>query len=166
MNRHYTTAQYAELVSKLRSAFPGCAITTDVMVGFAGETEEDHRQSLEFVKSMGFARVHIFPYSVRSGTAAEKMAGHIPEEIKHRRASEMDEVCRKTSHEFLSNMVGKRVKVLFEKENCTTFHNGYSENYTHIKIIRKNPQKSLRKQTFYVIINSVGTDFCLGEICD
>ncbi len=166
MNRHYTTAQYAELVCKLRNAFPDCAITTDVMVGFAGETEEDHKQSLEFVRSIGFAKIHVFPYSVRKGTAAEKMCGQISEEIKQRRAAEMAQVGKISRENFLSQMVGKRVKVLFEKENCTTFHHGYSENYTQIKIIRKNSQKSLRRMIFYVIILSVEDDHCLGEIVE
>lgn len=164
MNRHYTAAQYLELTQKLRAAFPDCALTTDVMVGFAGETDEDFRQSMEFVRSVGFAKVHIFPYSVRNGTAAQRMEGHVSEGVKQKRAELMSEVCKKSERDFLEGMVGKRVKVLFEKENCTSFHGGYSENYTHIKIVRKNPQKSLRKCIFYVIIKSVGEGFCLGEL--
>ncbi len=139
------------------------------MVGFPGETDEDFLQSLEFVKSIGFARTHIFPYSVRKGTTAEKMPDQISESVKAERAAKMKEICDASEKAFLEQMVGKRVRVLFEKENCTRFHGGYSENYTHIKISRKNVEKSLRRQSFYVIIKSVEQDgdlFCMGEICD
>ncbi len=169
MNRKYTPAQYRELVGKLRGAFPDCSVTTDIMVGFPGETDEDFLQSLEFVRSIGFARAHIFPYSVRKGTRAEKMPDQISERVKSERAAQMKEVCDASERAFLEKMIGKRVRVLFEKENCTRFHGGYSENYTHIKISRKNVEKSLRRQSFYVIIKSVEQDgdlFCMGEICD
>lgn len=166
MNRKYTSKDYALLCKKLRENFPGCAITTDIMVGFAGETEEDFSQSLEFVRKMKFARCHIFPYSQREGTAAAKRDGQIPQKEKERRAALMEKVCRESEQEFLKNMVGKTVRVLFERENCTEFHQGYSENYTQIKIPRKNSSKSLRRMIFYVTIEGYEKNYCIGNICE
>ncbi len=166
MNRKYTTAEYSELCRKLRSAFPDCAITTDIMVGFPGETEDDFNESLKFVESIGFAQAHIFPYSQRKGTVASQRPMQIEKAEKKKRADKMLSVCNKSRHDFLRKMVGKRVKVLFEKENCTTFHQGYSENYTLIKIHRENVEKSLRRMSFYVIIEEVADDCCIGRITD
>ena len=73
MNRHYDTAEFAALCGRLRQLFPGCALTTDVMVGFPGETEEEFAQSLAFVQGIGFSRVHVFAYSRRPGTRADQM---------------------------------------------------------------------------------------------
>ena len=77
----------------------------------------------------------------------------------------MKNICDESREAFLKNMVGKRVRVLFEKENCTTFHQGYSENYTLIKIRRENAQKSLKRNSFYVIIEEADDGFCTGRIC-
>lgn len=166
MNRHYTTDEYYLLCQKLRERFPDCAITTDIMVGFPGETEEDFRQSLEFVKKVGFARAHIFPYSMREKTTAARRSDQISGSVKEARAVAMKQVCDKSEEEFLKSMVGKTVKVLFERENSPEFYNGYSENYTQIKIPRKNSEKSLRRTIFCVTIKEYEKNYCLGEISD
>lgn len=166
MNRKYTTREYEELCDKLRESFPDCAITTDIMVGFAGESEEDFNESLEFVRKMKFARCHIFPYSKREGTVAAKREGQVSQKEKERRARVMEEICIENEREFLKNMVGKTVKVLFERENCTDFHQGYSENYTQIKIPRKNSLKSLRRTIFCVTIEGYEKNYCTGKICE
>lgn len=164
MNRKYSTYEYECLCKSLRENFENCAITTDIMVGFAGETEEDFQQSLDFVKKMKFAQSHIFPYSVRKGTIAEKRPDQVSQAEKERRAKLMEEVCKKSEEDFLKNMVGKTVRVLFEREKCTEFHQGYCENYTQIKIPRKNSQKSLRKMIFCVTIEKYEKDYCIGKI--
>lgn len=164
MNRKYTAEEYEKLCKKLRENFQNCAITTDIMVGFAGETEEDFQQSLDFVKKMEFAQSHIFPYSVRKGTVAEKRPDQVDKSEKERRAFIMEQVCRQSEEKFLQNMVGKTVKVLFEREKCTEFHQGYCENYTQIKIPRKNSQKSLRKRIFCVIIEKYEKNYCIGKL--
>lgn len=166
MNRKYTSCEYRILCEKLRAAFPSCAITTDIMVGFPGETQEDFEKSLNFVKDIGFADAHIFPYSQRSGTIAAAKGGQIDKSTKKLRAEIMSRICADSRQKFLSEMVGKRVRVLFEKENCTSFHQGYSENYTLIKIRRKKVQKSLKRESFYVIIEEVADGFCIGRIVD
>ena len=86
------TAEYAKIVSNLRAAFPNAAMTTDVMVGFAGENEDDFQASMDFVKQIGFSKVHVFPYSLRRGTRAEKMPDHVSPAEKERRAHLMGEL--------------------------------------------------------------------------
>ena len=86
MNRHYTCDEYRKIVEKIRASFENSSITTDVMVGFAGESDEDFKDSLEFVKSIGFLKVHVFPYSIRKGTRAADFTDHIDGEIKKKRA--------------------------------------------------------------------------------
>lgn len=166
MNRKYTSEQYKSLCEKLRRVFPDCAITTDIMVGFPGETDEDFEASLSFVKEIGFADAHIFPYSGRDGTIAANRSGQIEKSVKKSRVEKMSKICSQARQKFLEKMVGKTVRVLFEKENCTSFHQGYSENYTLIKIRRKNVQKSLKRESFYVIIEEVADGFCIGRIVD
>lgn len=163
MNRKYDSKEYRQIVNKLRNAFENCSITTDVMVGFPGETEEDFEQSLEFVKSIGFSRTHIFPYSQRNGTVASKRKDQIDKHIKDERAKKMAEVCSLSEKEFLSTQVGKTFPVLFEMENSTNFHQGYTPNYTLVKICSENGDKSLRRHILYVRIIKSENDYCLGE---
>ncbi|MGN1113607.1 MAG: tRNA (N(6)-L-threonylcarbamoyladenosine(37)-C(2))-methylthiotransferase MtaB [Oscillospiraceae bacterium] len=164
MNRKYTASEYKQLCSKLRKHFKDCAITTDVMVGFAGETNEDFKQSLEFVKSIGFAKVHIFPYSQRKGTIAAKRTDQIPKKVKQQRAEAMAAVCSEQRKEFLNSMIGRTFPVLFEKESCEDYHQGYTPNYTPVKVPRIFPDITLRKQVLNVKITDSGDDYCLGVI--
>jgi len=166
MNRKYDAAEYRSLVEKLRKRFPDCAITTDIMIGFPGETDGDFEQSLEFVREIGFAKVHVFRYSRRKGTAADRMDGQIPENIKSERWHKMTEAAEHSRTEHLKGMVGKTVPVLFEKENCENFYRGYAPDYTPIKIPKKIIKNSLRNSIFYVIIKGYDYDFCKGEFID
>lgn len=163
MNRKYSAAEYRELTERIRNIFPDCSFTTDVMVGFPQETDEDHAESVDFVKAVGFSKVHVFRYSRRKGTRADKMDGQIPESVKTQRWQEMTAAADETREIYLSSLVGKTVPVLFERENSTEFHRGYAPDYTQIKISRKNPEKSLRNQIISVIIEEYGHDFCLGR---
>lgn len=164
MNRRYTADEYAALVNRIRSIFPDCGITTDVMAGFPGETEEDHRQSAEFIRKIGFSDIHVFPYSRRKGTKADLMEGQVPNDIKKRRARELAGIGAECRAKFLQSLVGKEVPVLFEREKSDGVHHGYAPNYAHIKILTKNSEKSLRKMIFYVKIDKIGDDCCFGEI--
>lgn len=164
MNRKYTTAEYTELVDMIRKIFPDASVTTDIMVGFPGETEEDFLESLEFVRKTAFSKIHVFPYSVRSGTKAASMPGQLSGAVKNERAAKMTELGRELERNFLESQVGKTVPVLFEKENCTSFHRGYSPNYTLVQIKRNSDIKSLRNSIFYVNIKESMNEFCLGEI--
>ncbi len=166
MNRKYTAAEYRELTKRIRNIFPDCSFTTDVMVGFPQETDEDHAESVDFVKEIGFSKVHVFRYSRRKGTRADKMAGQVSESVKTQRWQEMTAAADETREKYLSSLVGKTVPVLFERENSTEFHRGYAPDYTQIKISRKNTEKSLRNQIISVIIEEYGHDFCLGRPVD
>lgn len=164
MNRKYTSGEYAELVRRIREKFPVCNITTDVMVGFPDETDEDFRQSAEFVKNIGFGKIHVFRYSRRKGTVADKMTNQISEKVKSERWQIMNEIAHISQKKFFDSRIGTTLPVLFERENCTDFHNGYTPDYTYIKIPQKNFKKSLRNSIFYVRIVSSTSDCCIGEI--
>lgn len=164
MHRKYNSSEYYELVEKLRNAFEDCSVTTDIMVGFPGETDADFQESLDFVKKIGFNKAHIFQYSRRSGTPAAERTDQVKDTVKKDRAKKMQEVCRASEDENLKKMIGKTYPVLFEKENCTEFHHGYAPNYAIVKIPRQNSAKSLRKSILYVKINSIENESCIGEI--
>lgn len=164
MNRHYNTDEYFSLVKKIREFFPECSITTDVMVGFPDESDEDFEQSLEFVKKIGFAKIHVFQYSKRKGTVAAEKINQIPKDVKQLRADRMKDVGDETRKNYLEKQVGKVVPVLFEKENSPDFHQGHAPDYTLIKILEKNFKKSLRRKLFCVKIEVSDNDCCFGKI--
>ncbi len=163
MHRHYNTEEYYILVQKIRKVFPECSITTDVMVGFPDESDEDFEKSLRFVRKVGFAKIHVFQYSPRNGTIAAKMH-QISKSVKRERADRMKALGRKMQKEYLEMQVGKTVKVLFERESIPEFHQGYAPDYTLIKIPSKNCEKSLRRMIFYVKIEDSNEDCCIGSL--
>ena len=116
MNRRYTAAEYQEKADLLRRYFPGCAITTDVIVGFPGETEEEFAQTKAFLEQIQFFEMHIFKYSRRRGTKADTMPDQVPEEIKTRRSNELLELEKEQSKTFRKNFINQNVKVLLEEE--------------------------------------------------
>lgn len=134
MNRHYTAEEYETLCNKLRNTFDDCSLTTDLMVGFTGETDEDFRESLAFVKKIAFEKVHIFPYSQRMGTAASKRGDSVSKSEKDRRAAEAAAVAEKIRADYLRSQTGKTVKVLFEGEAEKGIFRGYTMNYIPVKV--------------------------------
>lgn len=161
MRRKYTKEDYSALVSKFRDCFKDCAITTDVMVGFAGESEEDFRESLEFVKSMGFAKVHVFPYSEREGTLAAKRTDQVPKAERGRRAELMAEAAKEGEKASLQGLVGRKVSVLFERERDELWHQGHTESYVLVKVPRGDG--SLWKEISEVEILSAEDGYCVGK---
>ncbi len=161
MNRHYTSAEYAEIVGNIRKVFANPSITTDVMVGFAGETDEEFQKSLEFVKSIGFAKVHIFPYSRRKGTAADKYANQISPDIKKIRAAEMAKETAETSKAFLQSQVGRVEKVLIETRNKNGRYEGYTMNYTPVFV---EADESYINEVVDVLITGVENEYCIGKL--
>ncbi len=115
MRRKYDTARYLQSVEDLKRAFPGCAITTDMIVGFPGETEEEFSQSLDFIRRCGFAHMHIFPYSRREGTPAAAMPDQITKQVKEERARRAGAVAQALFEQYHTGMLGTRVPVLFEQ---------------------------------------------------
>lgn len=137
MNRKYNAEQYAEACERLRNAFPNVAITTDIIVGFPDETEEDFKESLAFAERMKLDKIHTFPYSPKKGTLAAKMKNQISGDIKSQRSKEMIALSDKMNIDFLNNNIGKTVPVLFEDmENG--FWQGHTTNY--IKVLAKSDE--------------------------
>ena len=166
MNRHYTSEEYYNIVQKIRKVFPDSAITTDIMVGFPQESDEDFERSLEFVKKVGFAKIHVFQYSSREGTVAAGRNGQISKEVKSFRADRMKALGDELMKNHLQKQVGRVVPVLFERENSPHFHQGHAPDYTLIKIFEKNFKKSLRRSVFYVKIEESDENCCIGKIID
>ena len=163
MNRHYSAQQYQELCVKLREAFDGCAITTDIMVGFPNETDEDFNESLEFVKKTSFSAAHIFPYSRRTGTKADKLDGQIDKNTKTKRAAKMREICKNSQLEYNRSFIGKTAKVLFEREVCAEYHQGHIPEYVLVKVERTD-NSTLFRQFKQVKIIDANENFCTGEL--
>ena len=137
MNRKYNAEQYAEACERLRNAFPNVAITTDIIVGFPDETEEDFKESLAFAERMKLDKIHTFPYSPKKGTPAAKMKNQISGDVKSQRNKEMIALSDKMNIDFLNNNIGKTVPVLFEDmENG--FWQGHTTNY--IKVLAKSDE--------------------------
>ena len=161
MNRHYTTAEYRQIVGDLRKAFPNCAVTTDIMVGFAGETEEEFAKSLAFAKEIAFAKVHVFAYSRRPGTRAYDMPGQVPNREKERRSREMISATLETQRAFFAAQTGRVEEVLFEQERDRNVYEGYTRNYTPVRVASAAP---LQGQILQVRLTQALEDFCLGEL--
>ncbi len=163
MNRRYTADEYYSLTRRILEHFPDAAFTTDIMVGFPEETDEDFEKSLRFAEKVEFAKIHVFQYSPRKGTPAASMK-QISSAVKAERADRMKAAAAKLQSSYLARQVGKTVKVLFERENSPEFHQGCAPDHTLIKIYRKNSEKSLRNHIFSVIIKENRSDHCIGEI--
>ena len=161
MNRHYDTAEYSKIVSNIRKTFDNSSITTDVMVGFAGETEDDFKDSMNFVKQTGFAKVHVFPYSRRKGTVADKAPNQIAPNIKEQRAKKMGELVAESRAEFLKTQVGLTESVLIERLRHG-YLEGYTKNYTPVHII--SDDENLCGQIVNVKITSAENDYCMGTV--
>ena len=161
MNRHYTTAEYRQIVHNLRQAFPNCAITTDIMVGFAGETEEEFAASLAFAKEIAFAKVHVFAYSRRPGTRAYDMPAQVTNKVKEERSRQMIAATLATQQDFFAAQVGRVEEVLFEQEREKNVYEGYTRNYTPVRAASAIP---LQGQVLPVEITQALEDCCLGRL--
>lgn len=160
MNRHYDTAFYRDLVERIRKVFPDSSITTDIMVGFAGETEEEFSESINFAKEIGFAKAHVFAYSRRSGTMAYNMPNQVTKAEKSRRSRLMIEATANTEAEFIKSYLGKSVEVLFETmENG--FAVGYTKNYLYVKV---KSDIAHTGELLNVKITDCEKEFAIGEI--
>jgi len=140
MNRKYNTADYREAVTLLRKVYDQPAITTDVIAGFVGETEEEFEQTRTFLEEIRLYEMHIFKYSVREGTRAQKMQGHLPDHVKTARSGVLLQMAARLKKEFEESFIGREVEVLLEEEICMdgrTYWQGYTERY--VKVYVENP---------------------------
>ncbi|MDO4748291.1 MAG: tRNA (N(6)-L-threonylcarbamoyladenosine(37)-C(2))-methylthiotransferase MtaB [Eubacteriales bacterium] len=161
MHRHYTSAEYAQIVRSIRDIFTNPSITTDVMVGFAGETDEEFQKNLDFTDIIGFAKVHVFSYSRRKGTLADKMPDQVDPNTKNIRSKLMIEHTDKKRMEFLSSQVGLTEEVLFELKNRLGFYEGYTKNYTPVYL--KSDIDVVGKILKVKLIDAKD-DYCIGVI--
>ena len=158
MKRKYNTARYLESVELLKAAFPGCAITTDMIVAFPGETEEEFGESLAFIQKCGFADMHIFPYSRRPGTPADKMPGQHNNATKEARSRAAIQVAEEMSLAYRQDLVGSVQEVLFEEADGE-FFTGHAPNYVKVYV----PGEDLHNQIRSVRVTAVYKDGVLGE---
>ena len=161
MHRRYTTAEFENAVSRLREAFCDASITTDVIVGFPGETEEDFKKSLEFCRKIGFAHMHIFPYSVREGTLAATLPEKVSDEEKDKRMKLMLNMAKEKKREFYSRFLNRKLLVLYEQEK-DGFFSGTTENYLEVRAKGENLCGVIKE----TLIEAVGEDFLIGRITD
>ena len=159
MKRKYDTARYYESVALLQTYFPGCAVTTDMIVAFPGETEEEFAQSLAFIQKCGFADMHIFPYSRRPGTPADKMPGQHDNATKEARSKAAIAVAEQMSAAFRKNMIGSVQSVLFEEAEKGYF-TGHTGNY--MKVYAKG--ENLHNEVKNVRLTGLYQDGLIGEI--
>lgn len=162
MHRPYTTAKFKTLLADIKTKVPDIAITTDVIVGFPGETEADFETTCKFAESCGFSKMHIFPFSARKGTPAEKFAGAVTEAVKKERADilgRIDETMHKT---FLQAMVGQKAEVLFEQPAGEDYFEGLTGNYQRVFV--KSGGRNLGGEILPVKITVFDGEKLLGEI--
>ena len=159
MNRRYDTERYDRSVALLRQYFPGMAITTDLIVGFPGETEEEFEKTLDFIRRCGFAQIHVFPYSIRPGTRAAAME-QVPKSVKEERAARAGAIAAALHEEYLQSCVGKTFPVLFEQPGAPGLYTGHAPNYMEVEAPGKNLHNCLRP----VRITGVEGTLLKGEI--
>ena len=159
MKRKYDTARYLQSVALLKAAFPGCAITTDMIVAFPGETEEEFEESLTFIRRCGFAAMHIFPYSRRPGTPADKMPGQHPNAVKEARSKAAIAVAEDMSRTYRESLLGTVQEVLFEEPEGAYF-TGHCPNYIKVYLKGENLHNEIRT----VRLTALHQDGMLGEL--
>ncbi len=161
MKRKYDTARYLESVELLRRYFPGCALTTDMIVAFPGETEEEFRQSLDFIRRCAFADMHIFPYSRRPGTPAASMPGQLGNAVKEQRSRAAIAVAEEMSRAYRERLIGTVQPVLFEDEEGE-FFTGHAPNYVKVYVHGTQLHNEIRNVT----VTEVTADGVKGNLME
>lgn len=161
MNRKYTCAEYAGIVKGLRTHFPDAAITTDIMVGFAGETDEEFLKTTEFVKKMEFADIHIFQYSQRKGTPAAERTDQIHSSVKEQRSKVIADIARQSRQKFQEKFIGKTIEVLFEQPCVKGYFEGKTPNYLNVLV---PSQENLSGIYAHVLLEEITPDGIRGKI--
>lgn len=167
MKRKYTTEEYRNKIAEIRKALPDVAITSDVIVGFPGETDELFNNGYNFIEEIGFSELHVFPYSKRSGTPAAKMKNQVTEKVKHERVQKLIELSKELSLNYGKKFIGQSLEVIPERvyvdENNNDYLIGYSDNYLQIIF---NGNKELIGEISSVKLESVEPEFCKGTLIE
>ena len=159
MRRKYDTAAFFEVTERLRRSFPGCALTADLITGFPGETEADQAETLAFIRRCGFADMHVFPYSRRPGTPADKMPEQCTAAVKSRRAAEAAAAAEEMRADYLAGQIGQTLEVLFESA-AGEGSVGHSDNYLRVRV----PGPGLHGQVKNVKITGVSSGELVGNV--
>ena len=161
MNRKYDTSIFKEKVELIRDVFPNAGLTTDIIVGFPGESEQNHKRTMDFVKDINFAKTHLFKYSPREGTRAAKMGGQINGNIKKDRLHDLEKIEEKNRIGFLEKQLGETLSVLIEsKSDLEGYSGGYSTNY-----LKVNVKEDVSANTIVdVRITGIKDDELIGEV--
>lgn len=162
MHRPYTMAKFKTLLADIKNRVPDIAITTDVIVGFPGETEADFETTCKFAESCGFSKMHIFPFSARKGTPAEKFAGAVTEAVKKERADILGRIDETMHKAFLQAMVGQTAEVLFEQPAGEDYFEGLTGNYQRVFV--KSGGRNFSGEILPVKITAFDGEKLLGEI--
>lgn len=160
MNRHYRLPEYKKLISELREKIPGLALTTDLIVGFPGETEENFMETLETLRELRFSAIHVFPYSQRTGTPAAVFPNQVPGDIKKDRVHRVQELEKEVSKEYRKTFLQKTVHVLIEEEKNGYFE-GLSDEYIRVSITDKNVEKG---RLYSVYVENLTEDGLIGRV--
>ena len=161
MNRHYSAEMFFDTLKRVREHFPDSSVTTDIITGFPGETEEDFELTKQFVLKAGFAHVHIFPFSPKKGTPAASMPGQVSSEEKKRRAEELALAAKKTALAEREKYVGRTVRILAEKLSEKGLYEGFSRSY--IKTAAAC-EEDITGRTADVFIDSAGDEYLIGRV--
>lgn len=161
MNRRYTTQEYEAACKRLRRTFPDVAITTDIIVGFPTETDEDFNESYDFAEKVKLSKIHVFPYSPKTGTPAAKIRPQVSPEVKSERSHKMLELSNRLNREFMSEYINKPMEVLFER-----FENGYYEGHTrnYIKVRCKSERNLVNELIMVKLTDIAGEETMYGEL--
>lgn len=160
MNRKYTTHEYKKIVQGLRKQYPDCAITTDIMTGFVGETDAEFEKTVQFVKDIEFSDAHIFQYSQRKGTNAYKKPNQIPPEVKEERSKILIDICKLSQEKFIKSFIGQSLEVLFEQRDKNGYFEGKTSNYITVKV---KTDESLSGEYRNVIIDKAEDGVAYGH---
>ncbi len=155
MNRKYTTSEFKEGVQLLRENFKDVALTTDIIVGFAGETDEEFETTYKFLEEIKFMKMHVFKYSIREGTAAAKMPNQIDGNIKEERSKRLIELSNKNEREFLENNIGRELEVLFETKKDNEYTEGHTKNYISVEAKGDKLENTIQKVKIEEIKNNI-----------
>lgn len=162
MNRPYTTANYYDKLCEIRQALPDISISSDVIVGFPGESDEDFQLCVDFIRKCELSFLHVFPFSLRKGTAAEKLGGHLTEAQKKERVKVLLEVSNELKRLFAMRFMNKEVEVMIENREESVYR-GYTSEYIRVEF---KSDKELTSELVRVRLVSVHEDVCYGEICE
>lgn len=161
MRRKYNREEFIFTAKKIREKFPNATFTTDIMVGFPGETEDDLKDTLKLIEEVGFLKVHVFPYSIRPGTLAANMENQISRNIKAERVRKVIEISGKSAKLVFENFLGKEMEVLYETKDSSGYFEGYTSNYIPVKT---KCDCDIRGKIMSTKLVKSEDNYCIGEL--